>query len=151
MIISFYAEIRVLGYLRYNFLEMADFHNQSKDCQIVGVAVSSSCSHVGVAWSSSQSTEIKLSVYMLPVDSWLSELPPPSPVGSNVTIASQRVSRTRNMQPPNHNLDINLRMWYILNRFSSMLSLHLPLPHHPTQVTPMPSFKGILSSLWNKV
>lgn len=69
---------------------MAEFHNQSKD-KISEITVSSSCSHVGVTWSSSQPVETKLSVYMLPVDSWLSELPAPTPVGSQVSITSQKV------------------------------------------------------------
>lgn len=46
---------------------------QSKE-KIVKMSVSSTCSHVAVA-SNTNENEIKLSVYILPIDSWQSELP----------------------------------------------------------------------------
>lgn len=86
--------MKILGYLRNSFVEVADFHNQNKeDATIVGMTVSSSFSHIGVSWRSASSADSKLSVYQLPVGHWVAEFPPPSPAGSQVSVTSQRVSR----------------------------------------------------------
>lgn len=46
---------------------------QSKE-KIIKICVSSTFSHIAVT-SNTSDNEIKLSVYLLPLDSWLSELP----------------------------------------------------------------------------
>lgn len=134
-------EIKILGYLRNNFIEVADFHNQSKD-KIVEITVSSSCSHVCVIWSSPQPAETKLSVYMLPVDSWMSELHVATPAGSQVSITSQKVSEIHHKEYYNSTLLLFGRMWCTLSLFSSTPYLHLPLLLHPLLVTLMPSIRG---------
>lgn len=55
--------------------------------------ISPTCSHVAVTWSTSDS-EVKLSVYMLPVDSWLSELPHTADRGSQASVASMKKGTT---------------------------------------------------------
>lgn len=76
-----------IGYHGNNFLT-----SQSKD-RIVRTAVSHSCSHVAITWATSEN-EIKLAVHMMPVESWLSELPHATERWSQSTVASVKKGAT---------------------------------------------------------
>lgn len=65
---------------------------QSKD-NIVKLTVSSTCSHVAITVNTNDH-EVKISVYGLPIDSWLSELPHSAERWSQASVASMKKGAT---------------------------------------------------------